>query len=345
MRKLTVAISVLCLILAVIPACGQLFAEDEAVNVEAQPAVIEQVAAPAQETVAAAQEAVAAAPVVSAEQAALSEVDNLVSENKLDKAKEALAEARKKSPEDIGLARRAVEVAMSQQDNDGALKELEGFLTLKGMKEYDSNREWGTLEYYRVAKDKGQDAMAAAINTLENAKLKDPDNVGLNRSIAEGYVRLGNWAKVAEIYEGLIAKNQKDYILNTRLIDIYMILGKYDAVIQKLEPGVKQNPGDAGNSDILARAYVGAHREQEAIELYKKKLEAEPNSAGLIGRFAQALMDFGKFDEAAAQWNKAFSIDSLNLFFKQKEVEAYNSAGKSSEAQKASEELKQATAK
>ena len=72
-------------------------------------------------------------------------------------------------------------------------------------------------------------------------------------------------------------------------------------------------------------------------------MEGEPNSAGLTGRFAQALMEFGKFDEAAAQWNKAFSIDPINLFFKQKEIEAYNSAGKTAEAQKASEELKKAT--
>jgi len=232
------------------------------------------------------------------------------------------------------VERKDVEAALASGNTENAESTLVEALSSPDF----GDRDWANIEFYNLSTTK--DGIDAAIKKLEDKATSQPENMGLQRSIAEGYVRLKDWGKVVQIYENLVKKNPDDSVLNTRLKDYNMLAGNYDIVIKNLEPIVNANPDDAGNSDMLANAYVRAGKVDEAIALYKKKLEKDPNSAGLLGRYAQALADFGRLDEAAKEWNKASQSDPTNLFFKQKEAETYLALGKTQQAKKAFEELR-----
>jgi len=118
-----------------------------------------------------------------------------------------------------------------------------------------------------------------------------------------------------------------------------MLDGKYDKVIQALEPAVLANPNDIGVSNRLVNAYVRVGKAEEAIALYKQRIKKEPGSPDLHGRYAQALMDFARLEEAAVEWKKAFDLDPKNLFFKQKLAETYAALEQYTQAKKEFQEL------
>lgn len=229
---------------------------------------------------------------------------------------------------DSSSARAAVEAYISSNDKDSASQLL---IEILSSEKFNDIREWASAQYYSLAG--GSEGINLAIAKLE-AVAKNSKNVGLHKSIADGYVRLDDWAPVTKIYEKLLKDNPDDYVLSTRLIDAYLMDGNYNAVIKTLEPRVTANPDDIASSDILARAYLGAKKTEELVALYEQRIKKEPNSAGLRGRYAQALMDLGMLEESLAEWKTAFQLDPLNLLFQQRVAEVYLEMEKTKEAEK-----------
>ncbi len=242
-------------------------------------------------------------------------------------------QAKSLAPKDAAITRQLIDVYTSS-DAVRAERLVEDVVESG---EYGEIRDWANIEYYNYALNKG--GIESAIKKLEAKAGKNYKNIGLQRSIAEGYVRQKDWAKVVDIYSNLAKENPNDPVLTTRLIDVCLLNRDYQAVIRALEPVVTANPNDKGNSDILLNAYVGADKKSEAIALFKKRLETEGSSTGLLGRYAQALMTFGMLEEAVTQWKNAFTADPSNLFFKQKEAETYAQLGNIAAAKKAYTEL------
>lgn len=238
-------------------------------------------------------------------------------------------------PSDSSAARSLVETTLTNNADDDATQLLTEIISSES---YNDIKDWATTQYYTLAQKK--DGIDPAVKKLEAvATKKDKKLVGLERGIAEGYVRLGDWAKVAEIYADLVKDNPNDSILSTRMIDACMLNRDYDTVIKILEPRVAANPDDIASSDILAHAYVGAQRTEDVIALYKKRVEKEPKSPGLRGRYAQALLDLGKTEDSLLEWNEAFKLDPSNLLFKQRTAEAYTQLGDTKKAKKEYTEL------
>ncbi len=129
---------------------------------------------------------------------------------------------------------------------------------------------------------------------------------------------------------------------NTRLVDLYMSAGNFAQVIKELAPKVESNPQDAVDADILLSAYLGAKMKNEAISLFEKRIAAEPDSAVLCGKYAQALADFGMSKEAAQQWHNASELEPQNPYFKDKEEEINKKLGKAGKAQKTNQGEKDA---
>lgn len=178
-------------------------------------------------------------------------------------------------------------------------------------------QEWGVLRLYSLA-DKKSEKVQEIVVALESKLQDDTGNVPLKRAIAEGYVRLKDWGKVARIYEGLYADAPTDHTLKVRLIDSYILAGEADRAVPMLEPIVQQNPNDRYFSDLLLNAYVAAGMKDKALALYQKRVAAKPNSAGLRGRYAQTLQNYGLLKESLVQWKKAAELDPSNPFFGRK---------------------------
>lgn len=241
--------------------------------------------------------------------------------------------AKEEQPRDSKTLRESVEAYLSANDEDNAASLLTEILSSEG---FSDIRDWATAQYYGLAQKK--DGIEPAVKKLE-ATGKNSKNAGLHKSIADGYVRLGDWTEVVKIYEKLLKDNPDDSVLNTRLIDAYLMDKNYNALIKILEPRVALNPNDIASSDILAHAYLGAQKADEVVALYKQRIQKEPNSPGLRGRYAQSLLDLGMPEESLAEWNAAFKLDPLNLLFKQRVAEVYMQMGKTKEAEKEYKEL------
>jgi len=200
---------------------------------------------------------------------------------------------------------------LSKGDEAGAMQALEEVISAP---KYHNIKEWATLELLNRAQAKGQ--IPQVIANLEKGAAKNPDDVLLQRAIAEGYLRLRDFNKVISIYENLEKKNPKDYVISTRLTDYYILGKQFDKAIARLEPIVNANPDDNYHSDILLNAYIQAGMEAKAMAIFKKRLEKEGNSPGFRARYAQALQDFGRLAEAIKEWDKAYELDPSNAFFK-----------------------------
>ena len=236
-------------------------------------------------------------------------------------------------PDDSAAARKLVETYISTNADTDAVNLLVKIISSDSFKDIN---DWAIIEYYGLAQK--MDGITPAIAKLK-VIAKKSNSIGLQRGIAEGNVRLGDWDKVAEVYENLLKENPGDSIFSTRLIDAYMLTKNYNGVIEILEPKVTANPNDNASSDVLAQAYVGAQKLDEAVALYNKKIAKEPNSPGLRGRYAQGLMDLGMLEESLAEWNMAFQLDPRNFLFKQRQAEIYMQMGNIPEAKKEYSEL------
>jgi len=242
------------------------------------------------------------------------------------RAKALLEEAAGLAPDDPGIMRALIETDIALSAEDNALQKLVGVLSSD---KFDGIKDWAAIEYYKLSGKKG--GIQSAIDQLAAIK-NSSDNLYLQRAIAEGYVRLREWDKVAQIYAGLSQSNPDDQILATRLVDAYMLDQDYEAAIAMLEPQVAANPENTGISDVLARAYVGAKKGEQAVALYKQKIAKNPSSPGLRGRYAQALLDLGMAGESLTEWQEASKLDGKNLLFKQRVAETYMELGRTKEA-------------
>jgi len=263
----------------------------------------------------------------------LDEARDFLAKGELEKASKAAEEAKDLAPENSTVVREVVDIYLAS-DEEKAEELLGEILTGEGLQDL---KGWATIAYYKSVG--GKKGMDKAIEKLEKAAKDKPKDVSLQKSVAEGYVRLKNWDKVVKIYEKLAKENPDDSSCSVRLTDYYALQGNYDMVMRRLEPTVKNNPADIGASDTLLNTYVKAGKVKEAIALFKERLKEDPGSPGLLGRYAQALTNFGMLKEARAEWQKAFTADPTNLLFKQRIGEMYLREGDKKRARKQFEEL------
>lgn len=229
---------------------------------------------------------------------------------------EVFAAPKKATPspaEDSASARNSVGTYLSKGDKDNAIKKLKEIVSSD---KYSDIKKWATMELYNTARSTNQ--IPQVIADLEKAAVSNPDNLGLKATIAEGYVNLGDWTKVAQVYEEMQQKKPDDFVISTRLNDYYILSGQAEKAIANLEPIVNANPDDKYHSDILANAYVRAGMKDKAIALYKRKVDKNPNSPGLRGTYAIALFDLGMLKESLAEFQQAYALDPTNPFFSQR---------------------------
>ena len=204
----------------------------------------------------------------------------------------------------------AIQDLMAKGQDDRVIDDLTDVVTSP---KYHEIKEWANLELWNKAQRTGK--LDKVVKDLERSAGKNSKDIPLQRSIAEGYLRLRDFNKVVSVYEELVNQDSTDPVLQTRLTDYYILAGQYDKAIARLEPIVTENPNDEYHSDILLNAYVSANMEDKALALFKKRLDRDPKSPGLTARYAQALETFGRTNEAIKEWEKAAQFDPSNGFF------------------------------
>lgn len=156
-----------------------------------------------------------------------------------------------------------------------------------------------------------------------NSALKiEPDSADTYKNLAFVYLSKGdNEAAVAPLKE-LIAREQS--------LDGYKFLGEiyyvngtnlkaqekndeavaeFNKSIEVLEQGLKNYPDDPEMLVTLSTAYIGAGRGPEAIDKYKKLVEAKPEDKNIRYNYGVLLLGADDFAGAETQFKKAIDLD------------------------------------
>ena len=101
--------------------------------------------------------------------------------------------------------RNQVEECLRKGESDKASALLEQIVTGDN---YNDLKEWATRELYKKAH--GDGTMKQVLEHLKAQSLKDPGNMALKKSIAEGHVSMRDWKSVVEIYEDMARSGSGD---------------------------------------------------------------------------------------------------------------------------------------
>ena len=156
-----------------------------------------------------------------------------------------------------------------------------------------------------------------------NSALKiEPDSGDTYKNLAFVYLSKGDNEAAIEPLKQLIAR-EKALDGYKFLGEIYYVNGtnlkaqdkndeakaEYNKSIEVLEEGLKNYPDDPEMLVTLSTAYIGADRGTEAIDKYKKLVEAKPEDKNIRYNYGVLLLGADDFAGAETQFKKAIDLD------------------------------------
>lgn len=185
---------------------------------------------------------------------------------------------------------------------------------------------------------------------IKKAAALDPDNKWYQMRLAMFYRNLEQFDEFANIYENLIKKYPNDINMLSDLLDIYLATENYDKALEKLDQLEKQagvnelvceqrleiykrqgntkkliselqkmiahSPENTRYYHMLAKVYMENHKDKEALNLYNKIKEIDPNDSYINVSLVEYYEGKGDLDAAFNELLEA--VDNKNLDFNTK---------------------------
>ncbi len=161
-----------------------------------------------------------------------------------------------------------------------------------------------------------------SIADFQSAIMIEPDSVDTYKNLAFVYLSKGDNNAAIDPLKKLIEKHKS--------IDGYKFLGEiyyvngnnlktqgkvdeakveFNKSIDVLQEGLKLYPNDSDILLTLSNSYIGADRTAEAIEPFRKGVEAEPENKYYRYNYGVLLLGAENYEEAEKQFKKAIEID------------------------------------
>jgi tetratricopeptide (TPR) repeat protein len=109
--------------------------------------------------------------------------------------------------------------------------------------------------------------------------------------------------------EELVARYPRDPRAQGLLANAYAGQRKYDQAVTRLNQALEAKPDYAPAYNQLGYAYMPQGKYAEAEAAFKKYIELVPNDPNPYDSYAEMLMQTGRFDESIAQYRKALTLD------------------------------------
>ena len=181
-----------------------------------------------------------------------------------------------------------------------------------------------------------------ALEVLLKAKAQQPDDVGINRWLAEVYVRQGRRNDANAIYEYLIeidSANAREYYEN--IARTYVKIMDFDAATTAAKQAIAHSPRNPEGHQMLAAIAKQSGNHDSAIDSLKQALRLRPEAIAIRSELAATYKLAGKSRQALAQYWRCWELsDTVNdkLAFVKPLSEAYYDLGRRGEFE---EKLKQ----
>ena len=133
-------------------------------------------------------------------------------------------------------------------------------------------------------------------------------NIGMQRSMAQQYMRRNQIEKAIEIYEQIAKVMPEDLESRSQLATLYSRQNQHDKAIDIWKALLEADPENTRYQDGFIDAYQKAGRIGDAIELAQKYIDNEAEVGVHYSRLAKLYTADGQVDAAVAQYKKAIEL-------------------------------------
>lgn len=206
-----------------------------------------------------------------------------------------------------------------KEDTPGAIKNFEE--ALKFMPDDAASMFELSEQYVKVGRVEDGFAM------IKKAAALDPDNKWYQMRLAMFYRNMEQFDEFAGIYEALIQKYPNDINLLSDLLDVYLATENYDKALSKLDLLEQQ----AGVNELVSEQRLEIYKRQgntkKLVSELEKMIAHSPENTRYYHMLAKVCMDNKKEKEALKLYQKIKEIDPNDPYINVSLLEYYEKKG------------------
>ncbi len=203
----------------------------------------------------------------------------------------------------------------------------------------------GSFELARLEADRKN--FSDALKLILNATKLDPENIWYQLFLAEIYQQTGKYKDAISIFESVVRKDPENLDYYYQLASLYLILGEYKSAVSiydkveekagiseeislqknkiylhlndlndaeaELQKLIRAFPGESHYYSILAEFYMANGKQAEAIEIYKKIAQIDPDNAYIHMSMADYYRKAGDRGKAYEELKLGFANPNLDV--------------------------------
>ena len=185
-----------------------------------------------------------------------------------------------------------------------------GFEMIKAAVELDSTNKWYKI---RLADFYSQNSDYDSFVNIYDDLLKDePNNLDYLEVYIDALLHLERYEQVTEkldVFEDNIGVNE---YISLQKLEIYDLLGKKDKVIEEMEKLSKAYPYETRYMSVLAEMYMQDKRDQDALNVYLKIKEINPEDPYINTSLLEYYQKQGELDKAFEEFILAIKNKKLD---------------------------------
>jgi len=153
-----------------------------------------------------------------------------------------------------------------------------------------------------------------SLEELEYAKASDPQSIHIRLKIASVLIRLERLDEAEAVLKEAKEIDPENMDLSLALIFVYSYGERNEDLETEYEDFLKkahnEKPKDIGISEYLGQFYFYKKRPQEAIDVYEKILESNPDYVEALFWLGYLYEECGQRDKALNAWERGIGLDS-----------------------------------
>ena len=153
-----------------------------------------------------------------------------------------------------------------------------------------------------------------SLKELERAKASDPQSIHIRLKIASVLILLDRFDEAETVLKEAKEIDPENLDLSLALIFVYSYGERNEDLETEYEDFLKKahdkKPKDIGISEYLAQFYFYKKKPQEAIDLYEKILESNPDYVEALFWLGYLYENYGQRSKALETWERGVKLDS-----------------------------------
>jgi tetratricopeptide (TPR) repeat protein len=226
----------------------------------------------------------------------------LLKANRRKEARQLAEEALEKNSKEPLAAVVMAQLELRSEDYESAAKWVEAALDRK----HPHPRVLETLAEIRLRQEKPAEAAEAWSLGLKH----DPGRVDWLKGLATALLQTGDKQRLKETLEKIAAIDGEDAPVRQKLTRIALDEKKYDEAIRYGRMALEIDVMDLETHRMLGQAYAAAGQSEKSISEWKIAVELKPDDLDLVVSLAQAEVEGGQKQAAAARLDELLSRHS-----------------------------------